>query len=211
MKLYINNLPKIEHYAPVTCSSFSKIVEYMNTRPCILISAFRGGNSKQVNRERNKQLAQDIHNSDLTYIKCRGHWVENEGTPEETDVQEESFLVVNNGYTNNDFVKLGVSWCKKYGQECVLITIPCTKSKLNNSIMKVIGRLYNSSGAVVGRFDRTKFSLNNIGDCFTSALGKNFALDNSIEVNATSAVPYETMNGFIIASSIFKHKYPSLV
>ena len=211
MKLYVENLPKVEHFAPVTCSSYNKLVEYVNTRPCMFITAFRGENSKTVNRQRNKQLAQDIHNSDLTYIKCQGHWIENKGTAEEIDVVEDTYCVVDNGYTNDDFVKLAVSWCKKYEQDAVLVTIPSSrKSRLDNGVMQIIGKLYTKEGSVIGSFDRTKMTLNDVDRCFTTAFGKTFALYNAIEVNATSMVPYQTMNGFIIAASIFKHKYPDL-
>ena len=210
MKLYVENLPKVEHFAPVTCSSYNKLVEYVNTRPCMFITAFRSSNSKTVNRQLNKQLTQDIHNSDLTYIKCQGHWVENKGTQDETDAVEDTFCVVDNGYTNDDFIKLAVAWCRKYGQEAVLVTVP-SKSRFDTHAIKVIGKLYNSEGNVIGRFNRTKMTLSDVDNCFTTAFGKTFALYDSVEVNATSMVPYQTMNGFIIASSVFKHKYPDLV
>ena len=50
--------------------------------------------SSDLNRGRNRQLQTEIRQAGFGYLRVQGSWPENEGTPEERQVVEESFLVI---------------------------------------------------------------------------------------------------------------------
>ena len=72
--------------------SFSRVVDYMNNYDCIFITAFRHEYSVKENRRRNKELASDIHGSDLTYIKAFGGFIERGENPDGVRVTEDTFV-----------------------------------------------------------------------------------------------------------------------
>lgn len=192
----------------VMASSFSRVVDYMNNYDCMFITAFRHEYSKKENRRRNKELASDIHNSDLTYIKAFGGYIESDPDTGDNRVTEDTFCVVNNGYRTEDFIKLGVSWCKKYDQEAVLITTP-TQDKSRNYALNVIGRYYDANGNIDMQFDHA--TVQDAEEYFTNICGKDFVLSSTdINVCATEYEPYSTTAGYVKAMRRFKDRYPDL-
>lgn len=201
----VNTSYDIDCSRPVMASSFSRVVEFMNKYDCIFITAFRSEYSHKQNMKRNKQLADDIHNSDLTYIKAKGGFIETVGD-DKVRVTEDTFCVVNNGYRTEDFIKLGVSWCKKYDQEAVLITTPF-QDKANNHALNIIGVYYNASGSIDMKFDNA--TIQDAEEYFTNVCGKDFVLSTT-ELFATDYQPYSTTAGYVMAKQRFKSKYPNM-
>ena len=121
-------------------------------------------------------------------------------------VTEETFCIVNNGYTTEDFIKLAIDWCGKYEQEAVLVTSP-HQDKTRNYALNIVGTYYTASGNVDMEFDHA-----NIGDVeeyFTNICGKDFVL-SSTQIFATDLMPFATVNGRRMASIRFARKYPEL-
>lgn len=192
----------------INASSFSRVVDYMNNYDCMFITAFRHEYSVKENRRRNKELAADIHGSDLTYIKAFGGFIERGENPDGVRVTEDTFCVVNNGYRTEDFIKLAVSWCKKYDQDSVLVTIP-TQDKTRNHAINVIGRYYDQNGNIDMQFDHA--NVQDAQDYFTNICGKDFVLSSTdISVSATEYEPYSGTAGYIKAMRRFKDRYPEL-
>lgn len=155
----------------VYSSSFNRARSMMNKYSCCFITAWRAELSTNEKNKRNQQLASDIRSSGLTYYKSTGGYVENKGTDDEVRVVEKSFMVVNNRYTYENFVKLCVYWCGKYGQDSVLITQP---SSDNNGAINVTGRYYNSSGGVELEFSGAE--VKDVDEYFTNLYGKDFEM-----------------------------------
>lgn len=69
MTVNINAKTTDVHHPSVCCSTYETVAQYVNSMPCIFISAFRGDPCRD---EYYVQLLKEVDKSDLTYIKCRG-------------------------------------------------------------------------------------------------------------------------------------------
>ena len=101
-------------------SSLSQILTHVKEdQNFAILTAYRGSYSANENIRRNKALAADIRNLGYGFIHLEGHFIENKGTPEERDVDEDSLFVISNGDTNfnNNIKKLA----KKYEQESIVL------------------------------------------------------------------------------------------
>lgn len=104
-------------------AGLSRILTHIETRNIGFVTAFRGGSSVPLeqNRARNRQLQSDIRQAGFGFLRVQGSWPENEGTPEEQQVVEESFLVIgkegdDNGQLKGFLKKVGA----KYNQDAVI-------------------------------------------------------------------------------------------
>ena len=169
----------------VICDAGETIAGYVNAIPCMFIAS-----------SDSEQLANDISESDLTYIKCQCGL-------------NEAFCVVNNGYINDHFVRLGVEWCRKYKTETILITFPIREKVNQRRLMKIVGKVYGSMGQVN---EELEFSVpfTDTDACFDRVFGKHIALGDKAELVETDLEPYATVNGRRMADIRFKRKYPSL-
>jgi hypothetical protein len=77
-------------------AGLSRILSHIEKRNIGFITAFRGGSATPLaqNRALNRQLQTEIRQAGFGYLRVVGSWPENEGTPEEREVVEESFLVI---------------------------------------------------------------------------------------------------------------------
>ena len=112
-----------DSWQPLDEAGLSRILTHLNTRNLGFVTAFRGGSATplQANRAKNRQLQNDIRSAGFGFLRLEGSWPENEGTPEELQVQEESFLVIgkdgdDSGNLFGFLKKMGA----KYGQDAVL-------------------------------------------------------------------------------------------
>jgi hypothetical protein len=210
MKVYVNSEKQQDlHLEPVKCGSFNRVTEWMNKCDCMFITAFRSEYSKSQNIERNKQLAQDIHNSDLTYFKCHGGFIElNKKTNKKVRVTEQTFCVVNNGYSTINFIKLAVAWCKKYDQDAVLVTFPVEETVNGRKVFNIIGRYYKQDGSIDMEFNNAE--LKEAEEYFTNIYHKDFVLSSTMTMVATVLEPYDGTVQYVKASRRFKSKYPNL-
>lgn len=58
----------------------------------------------------------------------------------------EAFCVVNYGYNDDDFVKLGVELCRKFENKPVLITFPVREKVNQRRLIEKVGKVYNGKG-----------------------------------------------------------------
>jgi len=84
-------------------AGLSRILTHIDTRNMGIVTAFRGGSSGKLaeNRQRNRQLQQEIRKAGFGYLRLIGSYPENEGTPEEEQVVEESMLVIGSDGDDN--------------------------------------------------------------------------------------------------------------
>ena len=198
--------PPVIHQPDEECDTNKTIAENVSTVPCMFIAAFRSDISIEENKERSEQLAKNIFKSDLTYIRCRGHRTDTDGT----ELIEDAFCVVNNGYNNEDFIKLGIEWCRKYEKKAVLISFPNREKVNQRRLLGIAVRVYNDQGEVKERMEFTDLPFSGSEQCFAKAYGKNFALESSSEIMRTSLTSPATVNGHLMASIRFRNKYPGL-
>ncbi len=102
-------------------ASLSRVLSHTEGRNIGMITAHRGEFSAAENKTRNTELEKSIRDSGHGFIKVRGRYVENHGTPNARNVDEHSYLVV--GKKGNDGGKL-LGFLKKqgekYGQDSIL-------------------------------------------------------------------------------------------
>ncbi len=170
----------------------------MNTTQCCFITAFREYDanhmrlSKTENRKRNKELEALIKSSGLTYHKVHGGFID-------------TFVVVNNRFTFQDFTKLMLDWCREFDQEAILITTPDPNSTKND--INVEGRYYDADGNATMSFDHA--TVQDVEEYFTNICGKDFVL-SSVDVIETSYKKYQNTAGYVMARRDFKQMYPDL-
>ena len=101
-------------------SSLSRIWQYTQNYNMGIATAFRGALPLEENKQRNRQLEKDIRAAGFGFVKVTGFYIENPGTPEETKVKEESYVVVTKKTDDNklkDFLK---KEGQKFDQDSVL-------------------------------------------------------------------------------------------
>lgn len=74
-------------------------------------------------KQKTEELKKDIRAAGLGYIASLGGFKENEGTTEEVNVNEFSFIVPRNPkiMSNKEFVEFAVSLAKKYDQDAIAV------------------------------------------------------------------------------------------
>lgn len=82
-----------------------------------------------INKERVKEMINDIKQSGFSYTPTYGGFIENLGTKNETHVYERSFIVYNKDKKGNnrdfkDLFDFGMAMCKKYNQDSFLVQAP---------------------------------------------------------------------------------------
>lgn len=134
-----------------------------------LISACRGEKTPKENINATRSLANALKSLGYSFIQVNGGYTENKGLPNEQDVLESSFFVINNG--NKDTFDQDMLWlCKKYDQETILLR--------SN---KYVSGWYDFQGNMMSK-PLTKFSIHDIENGFTKVHGSKFSLiSESIE------------------------------
>jgi hypothetical protein len=89
-------------------ASLARIWQHTQNRNFGIITAHRGEHDAKENYRRNTTLIDDLRNRGFGFIPMRGHYIENEGTPEARHVTEDSFLVTSNTVSGSK--RLGDVW-----------------------------------------------------------------------------------------------------
>lgn len=200
----------------VFASSFNRAISHMNRVPCCFITAWRefgdDGERLSVNqkRRRNKRLESDIRASGLSFIKASGGFIEDPGSDNPHPVAEDTFCVIDNRFPPDRFIALAVSWCKKYGQESVLLTYPREVGIDGpKKVFKGIGQHYEGNGNRLGD-PMENISTKDIGEFFTRIGGKEFVL-SSEESFETIGWGIRSYNGAVLGHREFARLYPDLM
>jgi len=134
-----------------------------------IITAFRGGFTKNKNISRNKSLEGDVRSLGLGFFKVKGYWVEcsdssldYDSCPEDKKVPvvETSLFIPN--ISKKDAVRLG----KKYDQDAIIFQGSETNDKVE---------LISKSGKSLAKLG--KFSPNKIKQAYTKIKGKSFTFE----------------------------------
>lgn len=103
-------------------ASLSRVWQHAQSdRPIALLTAFRGEYDKEENVRRNKELAATIRKLGYGYFFVDGYWIENQGTPEEVHVAEDSIFVIAPEGSDEKFRSQMISLGDKYNQDGVLV------------------------------------------------------------------------------------------
>lgn len=109
-------------------NSLSRVWQMANDpeRAFAVLTAFRSGKVREENLSRNAQLVSDIRAAGYGFWVLDGAWVENEGTPEEKHVSEDSLFVSIPSMPKylQTFEETILRLAAKYGQEAVLLKLP---------------------------------------------------------------------------------------
>ena len=134
-----------------------------------IITAFRGGFSKQENISRNKSLEGNVRSLGLGFFKVKGYWVEcsdssldYDSCPEDKKVPvvETSLFIPN--ISQKDAVRLG----KLYDQDAIIYQGKETNDKVE---------LISKSGKTLAKLG--EFSPNKIKQAYTKVKGKSFTFE----------------------------------
>ena len=94
-----------------------------------ILTAFRGEYSYDENIQRNAELKKEARANGFGFFEMEGHWVENEGTPQEQDVVEESLFISlpSDQHAEQKLYDFTVDMIRKYDQDVAVIK-PVTDS-----------------------------------------------------------------------------------
>lgn len=103
-------------------ASLSRVWQHAESdRPIALLTAFRGEYDREENVRRNKELAATIRKMGYGFFFVDGYWIENQGTPEEVHVSEDSLFVIAPEGTDEKFRAQMIELGAKYNQDGVLV------------------------------------------------------------------------------------------
>lgn len=150
---------KLEDITPLNeITTLSRVYSHFQdmTRPVAIMSAYRDSYDPRANVQRGKALAADVKNAKFGYVFIDGSYIENQGTPQETKVDEVSILII--GYPN-DSGNLKSNLLKqlmgKYEQESVIYRPQNTPEIFllhNNGTQQALGKFYpNQIGDYMSR------------------------------------------------------------
>lgn len=102
-------------------ASLGRVHQHTQGRNIGMITAHRNEHTAQENKERNKNLEHDIRKHGYGFVKVKGRYIENHGTPQAKPVDEHSYLVVGKkGHDNGALKGFLKKHGEKYGQDSVL-------------------------------------------------------------------------------------------
>lgn len=126
--------------------------------PVSIFTAFRGNFSYKENKKRNKQLAAKVRKLGYGFFYVDGYWIENEGTPQEEHVSEDSIFVIGKDASDEAFIKQICDLAKEFDQDGALIKTSDGKAGIYDNGKQV---------ANIG-----KWNPNKIGENYTRLRGK---------------------------------------
>jgi len=125
-------------------ASLSRVWQHAESdRPIALLTAFRGEYDRDENVRRNKELAATIRKMGYGFFFVDGYWIENQGTPEEVHVSEDSIFVIAPEGTDEKFRAQMIELGSKYNQDGVLV-----KDKDGAKIYTGSGDVYDEVGTL---------------------------------------------------------------
>lgn len=164
---------KFQNY--ISESSLSRLWDHVQKHSSGAISGYRGSNSKTQNQQNNKEIMAYLIMQGYTVIKVSGNFIENFGSPDQREVGEPSFFVINTivkgddkGKLARDLFRLG----EKYDQDSVLI-VPIggegaytigttrrenTKPQYNEKMFVGNGKFGKAAGAYLSRIKGREFA-----------------------------------------------------
>lgn len=138
----------------VSEASLSRVWQHTQSdRPIALLTAFRGEFGQADNIKRNKTLAAQVRKLGYGFFFVDGYWIENQGTPEEIHVSEDSLFVIAPEGSDEKFRQQMIRLGTEYNQDGVLV-----KDKEG-------AKVYDKSGGVM--FDVGELKPGKAGEMYT--------------------------------------------
>jgi hypothetical protein len=156
-------------------AGLSRIVKHLANRNVGIVSAFRDASPETLaaNRARNRELQTLIRQAGFGYLRLVGSWIENEGTPEERRVIEESFFVIGSEDDDNGNLKGFLKkMMNKYSQDAVIF------KPWNSSVANLIFRDNPATLTPIGAFS---VNPQNIGTMYSKFKGHPFVFHSLSE------------------------------
>ncbi len=139
----------------VVATSLSRVLEHSKKSNVGGITAFRGENTLKKNRELNKELEKQIRKAGFGFTKVRGRYVENKGSENQQNVDEESFIIFAEPEQKDALFSFLKKAGKKFTQDSVLF-------KAHD---EPTAKLHNTAGANEGEvWDVGEFSAKAISE-----------------------------------------------
>ena len=106
----------------LTETSLSRVWQHFNNpdKSVAILTAFRGEYDREENQSRNRALAAQIRQLGYGFFFVDGYWIENQGTPEEQHVSEDSIFVIAPA-SKTDFAEQMHKLGNAYNQDAVLV------------------------------------------------------------------------------------------
>ena len=167
-------------------SSLSRIYNHVKNHSVGAITAYRGNNSPSTNEQLNRRLASYLSSRGYGITQIEGGFIENQGTPDEREITEKTFFVVNptegddDGKLEQDLISLG----ELYDQDSIL-------SYRFGDKPTYIGTSHRQGAdpAFGERFALSSTEWGNpSGPYFSSVRGRKFAYKESIELRSPATV-----------------------
>ena len=157
-------------------ANIARLLFHLNNNDVAFITSFRRKYSKAENVQRNKQLALDIHNMGLGFIRVKGGYLEEpEDNTKPKTVIEDSYAVIHKPTTSesqDEFFNEMLGLCGKYDQDAVLICLLNREDKPKAS--------YTRNGSIeYGPF--TKLTFKDVEEFFTQLHGYKFKMEDITE------------------------------
>ena len=153
-------------------ANLSRLLHHLNENDVAFITAYRSNLSHKENIQRNKQLALDIHNIGLSYIKVTGGYFEDQATE---PTEEATFAVIHkptSKESQDEFFEEMLALCAKYDQDAILVSLINREDKPAAS--------YSSTGNIIyGPF--TKLTQSGVEEFFTQIHGHRFKFESFTE------------------------------
>ena len=103
-------------------ASLGRIVQHSRNKkiPFGIMTAFRGENPEKTNIQLNKKLASLVRAEGYGFFFVDGTFIENEGTPQEKRVKEDSIFIVGPEGDAGRLKKAMIKWMRDFKQEAVV-------------------------------------------------------------------------------------------
>lgn len=168
-------------------SSLSRLYRGIEQHAVGALTAFRGDDTTRDNKDKNKVLLAALLSKGYSVTKVKGSYIENKGSPDEKEVGENSFFVINRavdgddgGQLEKDLIELGKKFdqdsifSKQYGKKAMLIG---TSDRENS---------FPGLGQTL-EFDKSRFG-DTDGEFFSRIKGRKFSFESAESIGAPTTI-----------------------
>jgi hypothetical protein len=157
-------------------SSLARVQAHTEGRNIGMITAHRAENTSAENHAKNKELEGHIRKSGYGFVKVKGRYVENHGTPQAKNVDEKSYLVVGKkGEDHHELKHFLKKHGSAYGQDSIL------HKAHNETTAKLHGTKEGGWPGKDVEHDVGHFHANRAGEFHTKMKGKRTFAFESVE------------------------------
>ena len=108
-------------------ASLSRVWKHFNdpNTTIVILTGFRAEKTLEENERANRFIASKLRNAGFGFFYVDGYWIENEGTPEEIKVKEDSiFAICKDPNKSKNLIDLAHQLANKYNQDAIFVKSP---------------------------------------------------------------------------------------